>query len=43
MSKVLPRAIAGLATEVSAAQTVQLMWTPDGPGHYLALIVEMSI
>ena len=30
------------SSEVSAAQTVQLMWTPDGPGHYLGLIVEMS-
>ena len=31
------------STQVTAAQTVQLRWTPDGPGHYLALIVEMSV
>lgn len=31
------------STQVSAAQTVQLRWTPDGPGHYLGLIVEMSV
>lgn len=31
------------STEVSTSQTVQLMWTPDGPGHYLGLIVEMSV
>jgi hypothetical protein len=31
------------STEVSAAQTVQLRWMPDGPGHYLRLIVEMSV
>jgi hypothetical protein len=31
------------STQVSAAQTVELRWTPDGPGHYLALIVEMSV
>ena len=30
------------STEVSTAQTVQLTWTPDGPGHYLSIIVEMS-
>jgi hypothetical protein len=30
------------STQVSAAQTVQLTWRPDGPGHYLGLIVEMS-
>ena len=30
------------STQVSASQTVQLNWTPDGPGHYLGLIVEMS-
>jgi hypothetical protein len=30
------------STEVSAAQAVQLNWVPDGPGHYLAFIVEMS-
>ena len=30
------------STEVSAAQTVELTWTPDGPGHYLSIIVEMS-
>jgi hypothetical protein len=30
------------STQVSAEQTVQLRWTPDGPGHYLGLIVEMS-
>ena len=30
------------STQVSGAQTVQLTWTPDGPGHYLGLIVEMS-
>ncbi len=31
------------STEVSAAQTIQLTWTPDGPGHYLSIVVEMSI
>ena len=31
------------STEVSGAQTVQLTWTPDGPGHYLSIIVEMSV
>ena len=31
------------STEVSDAQAVQLMWTVDGPGHYLGLIVEMSV
>jgi hypothetical protein len=31
------------STQVSAAQTVQLRWTPDGPGHYLGVIVEMSV
>ena len=30
------------STEVSAMQTVELTWTPDGPGHYLSIIVEMS-
>jgi hypothetical protein len=30
------------STEVSSAQMVQLTWTPDGPGHYLSIIVEMS-
>ena len=31
------------SSEVSTAQTVQLTWTPDGPGHYLSIIVEMSV
>jgi hypothetical protein len=30
------------STEVSTEGTVKLRWTPDGPGHYLGIIVEMS-
>ncbi len=31
------------STYVSAARTIQVTWTPDGPGHYLGVIVEMKV
>jgi hypothetical protein len=30
------------STYASAARTVEVTWTPDGPGHYLGAIVEMK-
>jgi len=35
-----PSFASSTSAEVSTAQTVQPTWTPDGPGHYLSIIVE---
>ena len=31
------------STYASAERTIQVTWTPDGPGHYLGVIVEMKV